>query len=176
MKKMILSSIVFMIYINCHGQTKLVPGEINIKHDTFVIFTLKPVDSIKYIGIYSNSNKYKNGVPYTKAEKNRTFVPMDFRKDLHVNQNVLKQIIYNKLSNKLNSLKSNKETMRVNIEFEPNGKVTDIIFTLKENTNITLEDIEQIDQKIRRDINATFTGENYKQYIAIDYYLPVIVF
>jgi protein-arginine kinase len=101
---------------------------------------------------------------------------MNFKKDLHVDKDAINQIIYNVLNDKLVALKNNKETMSVLVNFEPNGKITDISFTLKEKTQITLEEIEDIDQKLRKNITASFTGEAYKHYIAINYDLPVIVF
>ncbi|WP_179414249.1 hypothetical protein HDF19_16055 [Mucilaginibacter sp. E4BP6] len=176
MKKIILTIALLIIFIKCSAQTKLTPGEIQGKHDTFIVNKLSYHDSVRYIDIYSKSNKYNNGIPYTKEEKNRTFVPMDFRKDLHVDKDAAKQIIYTILSDKLAALKNNKETMSVLVEFETDGKITDISFTLKEDTLVSLEDIEQIDYSLRKNITATFTGENYKHYIAINYNFPVIIF
>ncbi len=62
------------------------------------------------------------------------------------------------------------------LKFEPSGQLTDVGFTLHENTIINLEDIERIDEALRARIKATFTGTSYLHYIALTYYVPRIKF
>ena len=168
----------FLIVFLCskgYTQTRLTPGEIKGKHYTFIINKLRQIDTIKYIDVYSKSNKYNSGIPRSEKEKAPHFLHMHDR-DIHVNNDNVKQIVLNVLNKKLPALKQNKEQMTIIITLEPDGKLTDVSFTLRENTLVTLEDIEAIDRQLKANIKATFTGNQYKQYIAMDYYPPVIVF
>jgi hypothetical protein len=178
MKKIIYLLLIGFIHEQCSAQTKLTPGEIKGKHDTFVIHLLKPVgmDTNKLLVIYSKSNKYNNGVPYPKREKNKPFIPIDVKRDIHINDVAVKQIIYQALTNKLAALNQNKEIIRVIFDFKPEGNITDIIFSLHGNTMIDLQDIEKIDQQLRANIRATFTRKEYLQYEVINYVEPQIIF
>lgn len=180
MKKIIFLVLISFIYIQCTAQTRLTPGEIKGKHDTFIIDKIQQFafDKMAHIGVYSKSNKYNNGIPRSKAEieQGRRFLPMDLKRDIHVNNDAIKQIVYDVLSKKLDALKKNKEDINLIFHFEPNGNLTDISFILPENTLISLQDIEEIDRRMRANIKATFSGKQYLQYIAINYNPPTIVF
>jgi len=179
MKKIIYSFLIGFIYIQCSAQTRLTPGEIKGRYETFVVFKIKQFDSVKRVGVYSKSNKYNNGIPYSEAERNQyhaPFIPMNPKKDVHVNNDAVKQIVYSILAKKLDALKQNKEEIDLIFAFEPNGKLVDISFTLHENTVITLPDVENIDRQLRASIKAAFTGKQYLQYVAINYYMPSITF
>jgi len=155
----------------CSAQTRLMPGILKGKHDTFVVEKLKLADSL--IVVYSKGNKYVNGLPRPKVPH---FLPMG-RFDVHVDNNAIKQLIYSALKTKLADLKKNKESIITNFDFYPNGQISDISFGLHENTLVTLQDIEDIDQKLRVTVKATFTGKAYLQYEAIYYsQSPTIVF
>ncbi len=164
--------------VQCFAQTKITVGEMKGKYEIFTIFKLDNslYSSIPRIGIYSKSNKYSNGIPYSKAEKDPHFLPMNPKKDIHVDDDAIKSIVYAVLNKKLAALKVNKENMNIIIVFELNGKLSDIGFTLNANTLITLEEIESIDLQLREKIKATFTGKEYLQYTAINYYPHTIVF
>ena len=170
MKKIIFLLTIVFIQSACYAQTRLVPGELKGKSETFNIDNVSiQVNGIKRIGIDSKSNKYNNGIPYSKAEKDPRFLPMNFERDIHVDNDAIKEIVYTVLSKKLAALKANKEDMNIIFKFEPSGKLTDLGYTLKANTLITLEEIESIDLQLREKIKATFTGKQYLQYIAIMY-------
>jgi hypothetical protein len=165
--------------MQCSAQTRLTTGKIKGKHATFIVYQLQSslmMDTIKRIGVDSKNNKYNNGIPYSKAEKDRRFLPMNPKKDIHINNDAIKQIILGVLGNKLDAMKRNKEEMSLILKFEPDGKLTDIGFTLHENTLISIQNIEEIDHQLRASIKATFTGKQYLQYIAINYYPPLIIF
>ena len=179
MKKIIYILFISFGYLQCSAQTKLTPGEIKGKHDTFIIKQIDQslmMDTIKRIVVYSKSNLYNNGIPYSKVEKDRSFLPMNPKRDMHVNNDAIKQIVYNVLNNKLDALKHNKEIMNIILKFHPDGQITDIGLGLHENTLITLQEIEDIDRQLRVNIKATFTGKQYLQYIAINYDVPGIIF
>jgi hypothetical protein len=179
MKKLIFIFLIGCFIIPCSAQTRLVAGEMKAKHDTFIVKEIDSkllMDSIKRIVVYSKSNLYNKGIPYSEAEKNRRFLPMNPKKDTHVDNGAVKQIVYNVLNNKLSALKKNAETMDLILVFHPDGKLTDVAFGLRENTLVTLQDIEEIDRRLRTEIKASFTGKQYAYYIAINYYIPTIIF
>jgi hypothetical protein len=177
MKKIVFSFIFIFIHVYGIAQTKLTPGELKGKYETFIVQDLdEPYNTEKSILVYSKSNKYNNGIPYSAAEKDPRFLPMHPKREMHINIDSIKQIVYTVLNKKLSELKINKESMNILLKFEPNGNLTDIGFSLHQNTLITLEDIEAIDRQLRVTIKATFTGTQYSKYIAINYNPPVIVF
>ena len=175
MKKIIFLLLICFICIQSSAQTRLIPGELKGKQDTFIIQKLdEPWDTIKYIIVSSKSNKYSQGIPRPKV---RHLLPVNQNMDIHVDKNAVKQIIDEVLSQKLAALHKGKEKIDVAFDFHPNGELTDISYGLRENTLITLQDIEEIDQRLRSAIRATFTGRAYLQYEAIYYpVLPSIVF
>src|ERR1700744_1829572 len=103
MKKIIfLLSFVF-VQSACYAQTRLVPGELKGKSEAFNIYKLDNISSssIVRIGIDSKNNKYNNGIPYSKGQKDPHFLPMNPKKDIHVDDDALKQIVYSVLNKKL---------------------------------------------------------------------------
>jgi hypothetical protein len=180
MKKIIFFLLISFIYIQCSAQTRLIPGEMKGKDETFIIDKIQQFasDKIAQIGVYSKGNKYNSGIPYSKAqiELGRRFLPINPKRDVHVNNAAVKQIVYGVLSKQLDALKQNREDIDFLFVFEPNGTLVDISYILPENTLISLQDIEEIDLLLRANIKATFTGKQYLQYIAINYHPPIIVF
>lgn len=138
--------------LRCPAQSKLVPGEIKAAKDTFVVFKIPQFDSTRHIGIYSKSNKFKNGVPYSSEEKSKTFLPMNPKKEMHVDFNAIKQIIYSVLNKKMDALEKNKEQISLTCEFEPSGKMVDATFNLKKNTLINISEIEKIDHMLKASV------------------------
>ena len=124
-----------------------------------------PFDTVKkHIIVSAASNKYDKGIPYPKKP-----IPFPINpRDIHVNKQDVKPIIYNVLYNDPSNLRRNKEIIDIDFIFKPNGEVTDIVFGLRENTLITIQEIEDIDQQLRANIKATFTGTRQLQYEAFD--------
>jgi hypothetical protein len=178
MKKIIFFLLIWFALSKCSAQTRLIPGEIKGKHDTFIIQKYpKPFDTINNIVISSKKNKYNNGIPYTAAEKSGKFVPMHLKTDIQVDNGAIKQIVFAVLGEKLNSLKNNKEVMSYILYFKHDGQISDISFGLHKNTLITLQEIEEIDRRLRTTVKATFTGKAYLQYEVVNYNIaPQITF
>lgn len=176
MKIFITSAIISLIVWHCNAQQKIIPGEIKGSTDTFIVSKVQQFDSAKHIGIYSKSNKYNKGIPYSRAEKSGAFLPMNPKTDIHVDNNAIKQIIFDVLNKKLEALHDNKEHINLILKFEPTGKMTDIIFDIKDGSLINIQEIEKIDHQLRAKVKATFTGKQYLQYVAINYYPPNISF
>lgn len=178
MKKILLLFFLCNILQKNYAQTKLLPGKLKGKYHSYIVSKIpKNIgDTGKFIGIENKVNKYPTGIPYSVEEKKRTFLPMDPKKDIHVDNNIIKQVVLSVLNYKLEALKKNKETLSIIFVFEPSGKLTDIGFFPKEKTIISLEDIENIDTKLRQTVKVTFTGTQYKYYIGINCYPPDIVF
>jgi hypothetical protein len=170
MKNILILPLIIFIGRQCEAQTPLVPGEIKGKYETFIINELKPLasDSLKFIDVSSRSNKYDNGMPQPHV---RNLLPVS-KQDIHVDNDAIKQIVYTVLTGKLAALKKNGEILYLNIKFLQNGNITDLSYTLHENTIITLQDIETIDRQLRMNVKAKFTGVQYHQYEVIYYQQP----
>jgi len=174
MKKIIYFLIISATCITCAAQTRLTPGEIKGKHETFTIHLFKSMttDTQKLLVVYSKSNKYNKGIP---RAKNPNAIPYNPKTDVHVNNDSIRSIIYRVLNN-IDELKKNKEEMGLIFAFELNGDLTQITFSLHGNTLITLQQIEEIDKQLRANVKASFTGKWYSQFPVIDYHPPKIIF
>ena len=167
------------MHTQCFAQTRLLAGEVKSNNKTFIVHKIKPMlsDTEKIISVYSKSNKYNNGIPYSKAEKDPRFLPMNQVTDMHVNVDEIKPLVYGVLGDKIRRLKQNKESIEFDLIFKPNGEIVDMTFFLNENTLISAQEIEEIDTQLRNKIKATFTGKQYLNYEAIPYgRMPKIVF
>lgn len=171
MKNIILILFICLAVKKNYAQTKLTPGDLKGKNYAFHIDTIQKFygDTVGHFGVYNKINKYLNGIPRSEEEKKPTFLPMNQQKDVHVDLNMIKQTIFTVLNNKLSSLKNNKETLDYSLVFDPNGTLLNIDYILKNNTLISLEDIETIDTRLRQSIKVSFTGTQFKYYTAISY-------
>ena len=175
MKTFIYILLAFFSVSTCSAQTRLSPGRINAKHGTFIInkHDKRSFETHTKIVIYSESNKYNNGLPRPRTHNAIPINP----KDIHENIDDVKPIVYGILNKKLDALKQAHEEMYILINFKTTGEVADIVFSLNENTVVTLEEIEEIDLKLRANIKVTFTGKVYLQHEATaGKLIPEIIF
>ncbi|MBD1387013.1 hypothetical protein IDJ75_17130 [Mucilaginibacter rigui] len=118
--------------------------------------------------IFPQKNKYKGPIP--RPADNYKF-PMR-RSDIHVDNDMTSTIVYRVLKDKKEALHNKNEKLGILFVFETNGILTDANYTLAEDSIITLSEIEQIDTALRQEIKASFTGQDYTHYVAVDYNLP----
>jgi hypothetical protein len=118
--------------------------------------------------IFPQKNKYKGSIP---PPKDNYQFPMR-RLDIHVDLDLVNNIVYRILKDKKEALHNKNEKLSILFKFETNGILTDINYSLSEDTIISPTEIGQIDTALRQEIKATFTGQDYKHYIAVDYNLP----
>ncbi|MDB5116297.1 MAG: hypothetical protein JWQ79_1789 [Mucilaginibacter sp.] len=172
MKKLIYTLPLFLLYLQCSAQTKLVAGEFKGRHETVVVKNAMSFNSVDHIFVYLKSNHYINGNPHPKKRP----VPMR-PKDLQINTEEIKPIVTKVLASKLLQLKQNKEEMNVQFMFNTKGAVIDVYFNLHANTLITVEDIEEIDKLLKNNVKASFTGIDYRNYEVINSnFIPPVVF
>ncbi len=174
MKKLIITfSIISCILTRCVAQTKIQEGEIKAKHASYSVkkSTMDFGKGHPYF-IFSSKNKYEHGIPRPKSGA----FPI-LKSDFHVNEVQIKEIVYNELTNKLKELHNHNESLSIYFVFETNGELTDTYYTLQENTLITSQEIDAIDNRLRAEIRATFTGRDYQNYKAVNYpYFKPVVF
>lgn len=173
MKKLIIILSIFScISTSCAAQTKIQEGVLKAKHANYSIkkSTMDFGKGHPYF-IFSSKNKYARGIPGDSWS-----LPEVKRSDVHVNENQIKEIVYDVLGDKTKELHEHKEVFSVWFVFEINGVLTDTNYTLQENTTITTKEIDAIDARLRSEVKATFTGKNYLTHKAVEYYLQPIVF
>lgn len=160
-----------MIISGCYAQTQLPEGKVKGKHDTFKIHHDEHAyNNQKFVYIFSEKNKYPNGIPAGKNEIDLS------RKDVHIDQNLIETIIRDVLRDKINALHRRHETIGGILKFEISGNLTDISFSVHEGSIITPAEIEAIDNRLRAEVRATFTGKAYLTHIVISAGYGDIVF
>ncbi len=173
MKKLIIIlSVLSCTLTRCAAQNKIQEGEIKAKHASYSI-KKSAMDFGKghpYF-IFSSKNKYEHGVPHTSKDD----LPLK-KSDIHVNEDQIKLIVYDVLGEKTKELHRHKEAFSVWFVFEVNGVLTDTNYSLQENTIITTKEIDAIDARLRAEVKASFTGKNYLNYKAVEYYFNPILF
>ncbi len=173
MKKLIITLSIFScILTQCAAQTKIQDGEIKAKHATYSVKkSTTDFGKGKPFHIFSLKNKYEHGIPRPRAGA----LPI-LKSDFHVNEDQIKTIVYDVLGNKIKELHNHNETFSVWFVFETTGELTDINYSLQENTIITTQEIDAIDVRLRAEVKATFTGRDYQNYKAVNYpyFKPVI--
>ena len=174
--KTLIYFLLSFIYVGARAQTPIKIGKIKAKHEIFIIHELRKLagnDSPKIV-VYSESNKYNNGMPQPKNEKYSMLINPQ---DLHMDVNLVKPIVFEVLSNKLQQLKANKETLVIIMNFTTQGEACDVSFSMKKNTVISIEDIEEIDSRLRKTIHMTFIGQQYKNHEVLPgKFIPTIDF
>ncbi|MES2060936.1 MAG: hypothetical protein V4456_03395 [Bacteroidota bacterium] len=155
------------------AQTKFTEGISTVNNQKFDIARSTMVfDGKKPWFIHPSKNKYNGPLP---PPKDNYQFPMR-RSEIHVDLEKVNTIVYRVLQEKKQALRNKNEKLGVSFKFETNGTLTDVNYTLSEDTIITLAEIEQIDTALRQGIKATFTGPSYTHYIAVDYSFPSISF
>jgi hypothetical protein len=151
------------------AQTKFTEGVNTINNQKFEVSRSTMVfNDKKPWYIFPQKNKYKGPIP-RPADNYKA--PMR-RSDIHVDNDMISAIVYRILKDKKQTLHNKNEKLGILFVFETNGILTDANYTLAEDSIITLAEIEQIDTALRQEIKATFTGQDYTHYVAVDYNLP----
>ena len=176
MKKFLINLIfVLFAFVSCKAQNKILPGEMKGRSEVFTVQKSKQIflSETKDIIISKKINQNNKGNNYFKDPQ---VLPMN-PKDIHIDFLVIKSIVDSVLHKKLAVLKSNKEKLLMDMIFDTNGKIVDVWFALNENTLISPLEMEEIDKKLRSNLKATFTGQQYLKYNAIPgNRIPIIYF
>ncbi|MFD0794995.1 hypothetical protein ACFQZX_15340 [Mucilaginibacter litoreus] len=169
---LLLLIVIFQTLSSC-AQNKIVQGTTTVNNQKFKIMKSKfLLKDSKTISVFPEKNKYKGPLP---SRKDGSDIP--FRKsDIHVDIAKVNNIINDVLKAKRQRLHENQEKIAISFIFETTGILTDINYTLSDGTIITTNELEHIDSLLRQQIKASFTGSQYKNYIAVDYLVPLIKF
>ena len=158
--KNLIYIIAILISSGCYAQKKLTKGSVKVNGTTYEI---RKSQYGPYISVLNPSNKYSHG---TRVSTNPLALPMK-DSDMHVDVEKANQIVYSVLKNKLNQLKDNKETISISVIFEQDGTLVDIEYIiLKQDTIISIEDIDTISKRLKNEIRMRFTGKDYLDYKA----------
>lgn len=168
MRKFLLIS--FLCYSTFSYAQKLTPGLLTKKFKV----SKSRVESLVNEKIIITNIGYKYAKIPPKV-KNVNAYPMQ-KKDIHFDIAKVRELIYQILSTKLSTLRSKKETLTLQFRFNQKGNLKDIGYIGTLNTTLDLEDIENIDAKLKREIKANYSGTDYLQYDEINYSYPTIIF
>ncbi|MEO3402567.1 hypothetical protein AAFN85_01595 [Mucilaginibacter sp. CAU 1740] len=174
MKTTFFITLVFLFYnMTSCAQTRFTEGVSTIGNQKFDITKSSlTVNNKRSWFVSSQKNKYQGPIPLPKDNYD---MPVS-KSDIHVDLDKVRSIVYQFLNNKKQELHNKNEKLGMAFKFETNGSLVYVSYTLFEDTIITLADLEQIDTALRQEIKATFSGQSYDHYIAVDYNFPRITF
>jgi len=163
MKKIILILIVIhSTFYYIYAQEKFKHGNMKIGEDIYgVIFS----NEYPSIGI-SNLSKNLKDIPRPKTNNINGLLPIR-EEDMYFDVENEKTIVVKVLNDKIDKLKRNKESIRIDYVFYPDGRVMNIEYGLSKQTSITPKDLAKIDENLRNNLKMKFTGDQYKAYPAI---------
>ncbi len=99
------------------------------------------------------------------------------KKDIHFDIDKVKEIINGVLASKKEDLLQNKDRIDLSFTFlQENGSIESVSYFFNGNTLINLKDIAKIDRMLKKEIKATFTGNEYKNFYLISYGVVSVVF
>ncbi|WP_293786035.1 hypothetical protein [uncultured Pedobacter sp.] len=175
MKKILILCLAICMFSSCYAQQIIRAGiyEFNGKR-----FKVKDLDFKSYNGkniiIIGNPDyKYQNTPP--PLPKVEHPFPMQ-KKDIQINNDKIRKIIFDVLKENLEKLKKNDENISLSFDLSQNGQILSIGYSLNQKTFISIEDIAEIDKRIKDEIKVNFTGTDYLQYDVISYSMPTILF
>ena len=117
----------------------------------------------------SNLSKNKTPVPRPSKEEYLAGLLPVMEKDKHADTVRATAIVKEVLKDKIVELRENKDYISIRYVFYQNGQVMNINYGLPQYTLITPTEIAEIDQRLRKEVKAWFTGRDYKQFPAIHY-------
>jgi len=147
------------LFGNCLSQSRFKEGSVKIKSDTFIVKRQDPgmkLGETPVIFVHSSKNKHVKLVHYTGKELEIS------KNDIHIDRDAVRRIFFEVLKDKLTNLHKNEETISASLTYLPSGVLTDVGYVFAENTMITPAEIEVIDNRIRSEIKASFSGPTYK--------------
>jgi hypothetical protein len=154
----------------CYAQNKFPEGVSTVKNEQFKIeYTDWDKD---FIVVYNVKSRHTKAGP----ESDDSFAPPIKRDDIHFDKTAPYTIIQKVLKPRLEKLHKNEDFVHIILVFEKSGKLSDVSYGLKKSTLISLEEIAEIDTRLRNSIVAAFTGDDYKKYKFIIYRLGTISF
>lgn len=165
MKTFIYIFVVCALCTSCFAQTALKEGQHTYDGKTFDVkrhtYLERTSISVSAIGRFYDKRpplpKDPNGLPVKK-------------KDVHFDIEKVKGIVNNVLASKRDELNRNNDRIDLSFAFlKQDGSIEYISYFLNGNTLIKLEDIAKIDMEIKRNVKATYTGNEHANFYLINY-------
>ena len=147
-----------LIISGCYAQNKYSEGISKANGERFQITYTWPDKDLMVIS--NVKNKYEKGGP---GSDNPNALPMR-REDIHFDVPAAKAIIQQVLKPKYENLHKNEDFVHVDLIFESSGELSDITFGVMKNTLVSLEDLAEIDARLRNTLSATYTGREFKDH------------
>lgn len=170
MKNKLIFLILVVLSTGCYAQNKYLEGLSKVNGEQFQITYSGPDND--FIVVYNVKSKYSKRV--TASDNPRAQLVK--REDFHFDKPAVKAIIQQVLKTKKQKLDQNEDFVHIEFVFEPSGKLADISYGVEKRTLISLDDLAEIDARLRKSINATFTGNAFKDYKFLSYSYGTIRF
>ncbi|WP_316785554.1 hypothetical protein [Pedobacter frigiditerrae] len=172
MKNLIFILLTFVFCSSCFAQNTLKDGKYTQDGKVFKVtkstYQNKISFSVSVIGRFwdkpSPPPKDPNGFRTNK-------------KDIHFDIANVQKIINDILIDKREGLQQNKDRIDLSFTFlQESGIIENISYFFNGSTMINLKDIAKIDKQLKKNIKATFTGNEYKNFYLIPYGMVSITF
>ena len=99
------------------------------------------------------------------------------KRDIHFDIVNVQKIINDILIDKREGLQKNNDRIDLSFTFlQESGNIENISYFFNGNTIINLKDIAKIDKELKKNIKATFTGDEYKNFYLISYGMVSVTF
>lgn len=166
MKNLIYILFAFTLYSSCFAQSTLKDGRYQLDGKVFKVTKYnysgkKTTFSVRALGRFENT--------YAPPPKDPHGYPTN-KKDIHFDMDKVKEIVNDALAGKKKDLQQNKDRIGLSFEFlQETGSIESINYSFNSNTLINLKDIAKIDRELKKNIKATFTGNEYKNFYLISH-------
>jgi len=172
MKNLIIIFLAFTFCSSCFAQSTLKDGRHNYDGKVFKVtksdYSGKTSFSVTAIGRFWDKPSPPPKDPYGYPTA---------KKDIHFDIDKVKEIVNNVLSVKKKDLQQNMDRMDLSFTFlQENGSIESISYFFNGNTLINLRDIAKIDRELKKNVKATFTGNEYKNFYLISYGMVSVTF
>ena len=172
MKNLIFIFFTLALCSSCFAQNTLKDGKYNYDGKNFRVKKTTYLDrsliSLRAVGRFENTPPPLPKDPYGYPPN---------RKDIHFDIDKVKEIVNDALVGKKKDLQENKDRIDISFDFlREGGSIESISYSFNGNTLINLKDIAKIDRELKKNIKATFTGNEYKNFFLISYSEVSIVY
>ena len=175
MKKIILLSTLAFSLSSCYAQKSISLGVRRVNGKKFEVKATEIQIGKGKPGVIVFNADYEYNYKAPPLPKGPHPFPMQM-KDIHMENDKVKSIVISVLRYKMQVLKERSETLRLLFSLDQRGAPKNISYSMAQQTSISLKDISEIDEKMKKQVRASFTGTDYLQYNVIHYNMPLISF
>ncbi|SFH35247.1 hypothetical protein [Pedobacter insulae] len=166
MKTLIYILLISLSY-SCWAQKPLKVGRYELDGKTFVVKKFNNGVRTR-LSIFVGTEVEPQNKSYPPPKNKYASPPV--KRDIHFDTALVKEIVLKTLGKKRARFKEKKAFLSLSLTFKKDGKLEDAFYALYNDFNVTLEEIADIDKKLKAGaIKATFTGIEYLDYQFIHY-------